>query len=394
MVIFKTIRFNYNMWIEKYKPDNFKNFIDNKKSIRLLKEWYENYLNGIDKRNVIIIGGPIGCGKTLLFELFSKINNLKVININTNNKHSNVKNILIKNLKFKNILSFMNDRKICILLDNINLMKDKKQINELIKISIKNNKIVFFITDKINNLSNKNTFSIELLKPKYDEVVYYIKNILKKENKNLDYKIIKEIYNNGNGDIRYILNNLYEITFINPKKTIDISYNIKDISLTYDELLNLFIKKKLSLNEICNNLYNSSFIPFTLYDNFHTINDFNKYTICMKSFNDANIINNGLFLNSNHNNDYFNILSTGYYNLFASQKKNFNPYINAPIVLNKLKIFKSISTPYEYPLILLIILYKFFLRIDKKNKNINKVDTLKVYMIKYKINYNKFLKLI
>lgn len=380
------------MWITKYKPKTFKKFIDNKKCIRLLQEWYKNYLNGDDLRNIILIYGPIGSGKSLLFEIFSNNYKFKVININTNNKYSNIKKVFIKNLEFKNILSFMNDKLTCILLDNLVFNKDKNNIKELIKISLKQKKLVFFITDKIDTTlqNNKNILILELLKPKYDEVLYFIRQIQKKENIEIDYKIIKDIYFKSNADIRYILNNLYELKY--SKKTLDITLKGKDISFSYEELLDLFTKKKLTLEEICNNLYGSSFIPFTLYDNFHTINDFKIYTICMKNFNYANIINNNLFNYSNYSNDYFNILSTGYFNYFITLKSKFTASFKHSIILNKLNNLKKNKSYDIYPIYLLIELYKIFLKIDKKHKNDNYITLFNNYCVKYNIDYKKIIK--
>ena len=60
------------MWIDKYKPNDFKNFIGHYKSIRILNEWYVNYCNKKDSRNVIVVLGNTGIGKTLLVDLFIK----------------------------------------------------------------------------------------------------------------------------------------------------------------------------------------------------------------------------------------------------------------------------------------------------------------------------------
>ena len=425
------------MWIDKYKPNNFNNYIGNYKSIRLLNEWYSNYCNGKDSRNVIVVLGNTGIGKTLLVDLFIKKYKFHKTCIYSNTTFSKIKLNLLKHLEFKNILEILQNKKIALVIDDLDIFKEKTYLNELIKLILKNNKkkIVFLISKVFNKtiLTNKKILLLELFKPTFCDVKLYINNILDKENYNIEYKQLKYVYEKLSGDVRAIITLIYEMYINNndiynntkylkkyfnlwkftgnktkiiySKKILDnkldINSKIKDINYKYNDILDIFINKKVNICDINNILCNSTFVPLTLYDNFNLLKpDFNKYTNCMKDFNYANYFNHNTFQYVYDFNELNLIYMTGKFNYYITQTKLYTYRLKHSILLNnlnKIKTCDNFNTLMYRELLysnnLLYELNKVFTKIDKKNKNNEKIINYQNFFNNHKIDFNKFIKL-
>jgi len=86
------------------EPSDYDKFISNKKIIYEFKKWWEEYQK-TKKQYIVIFTGQTGIGKTLLVNLFSKLNDVKI------NDFSYFENKSLSNYKedLKKVYSFGND---------------------------------------------------------------------------------------------------------------------------------------------------------------------------------------------------------------------------------------------------------------------------------------------
>ena len=424
------------MWIEKYKPKTLDNLIGHYKAIRLLDEWYSKFKDKKDSRNIIVISGDSGIGKTLLIDLFLKKYKFNKTSINSNEVINKLKYNLLKHLEYKNILEILENKKIALVVDELDIFKEKTYVNDLIKMILKHNKnkVVFLITKTLNKtvLNNKKILLLELNVPSFNDVNIYINNILRKEKFLIEYKVLKNIYDKLSGDIRGIIILIYEmymnddkyieknlllkkyfrlwkfkdnkIKLIYSKKSIikklDINSKIQDVNYKYFDILNKFIYEKIKTEDINTILWDSSFVPLTLYDNFNLLKPhFNHYTKCMKEFNYANYFNDKTFQSTYNFTEYNLIYMTSYFNYYITLNKPSTYKLKHSILLNKLnkiklnnKLNNIIYTQLPHTNNILFELHNVSNKIDKKNKNELKNTELKT-LFGDKVDYNKFIKL-
>jgi replication factor C subunit 1 len=184
------------MFTIKYKPTVIENFVGNKQLILPFIKWLNAWNANDDKKKCALISGICGIGKSLFVELIMKKYNYNIINFD----NDNVNTVSFKTITGQNNILIASDidNYICIL--------------NIIDV-IKKSKIpVVCICDNKYNQSIKPILSFcihfNLLKPTYQEVYRFIKNIVENEKINIENSTIKNLYEQSNGDIRSILNNL------------------------------------------------------------------------------------------------------------------------------------------------------------------------------------------
>lgn len=293
--------------LNKYKPTDISNFIGNKKSIKLLDDWFQELeKKEIPNKRAILISGKSGIGKSLLAEIMYKKYNYKIYEFNSSDVRS------CKSLKesLDKVMESIDVQMICqnyqtkspgIIMDEIDGMGvgDRGGIQELIKIinplrgrrSIKkiekknllNKKITPIICinndiyDKKINELKKDCLEIKLDKIPLNELFEYFKKIIIKENINISENSLKTILKKCNSDIRrifIILNDIkstYNDIEIDSDKVDDILtiYEKENIDISLYESSDLVINKNLSENKITE-IYESDrcLLPQMIHENY------------------------------------------------------------------------------------------------------------------------------
>lgn len=302
--------------LNKVKPTQLDDILFFNDQIKNCIQWLDNFKTKKDRtKKVLLLIGPIGCGKTCIAQLLFKKFDYKIIEQNATHLRSQKKigEFLKKTLGFKNVIDlFYNEQKpIGLIMDEIECLiknNDKGGLSEFIQIIKDNDKYEKNILKKKKIKININSFiavenpiicttsenndkKINELK-KFSHVVYLNKIKLNeyekfvdqlKTNKNLSSlpkikkSLIKDMYQQCENDIRkfiYALENVY--LKLKNKKTekFDI-YNdlihLNDTSkndIQLQDAVVLFLKNKLDLKKMDLLFYLDPYhLPYTLYQN-------------------------------------------------------------------------------------------------------------------------------
>ena len=347
-------------YIEKYKPNNSLEYIGHFKFINDFK----CRLNKGNFNKIIICIGYSGIGKTsMLKHIFNELNYTYKEFINSETFKEEIYNYI----NFKTIDSFFKKNKKLIFIDDLEVLSnDKNIINYLLKTDNKKIPIVCVINKiysrKFNDLKKKSeTFYIS--KPPMDKCYKYITQICHNENYDLNKKKLDEIkifIKNSNFNIKNILLNLDNLLNDNCKNIID--YKEIDIDL-YDNL-NYLIRNKYSIEDLEKIISNDvTLISMLLHENIFTF--FNK-----KKMKEVNLIPNSIV------NIYENILEdiciSDNIEQYIFQNSNWNLYENMSII-------KTYNLNHYYSLL--------------KNNEFNKINFTQIltkYSLRYNFNKKKF----
>ena len=201
------------MFTSIYKPKKIEDFIGNQHIIQpftlWLLEWDTNNTNNNNSNSnkCALVSGLCGIGKSLLVELILNKYDYNIINIATDDYKDKtyMKNII------KNKYSYDNKKNVLVFSD-IDGDCDYGFISLLTE-CIKETKIpIICICDNRYNQSIKPIlnycFDIKLIKPCYQDVCKLIYKVVINEKIKIKEVEIKELYEQSNGDIRFILNTL------------------------------------------------------------------------------------------------------------------------------------------------------------------------------------------
>ncbi|RVD91618.1 DNA replication factor C subunit [Tubulinosema ratisbonensis] len=209
----ENLTFSNEIWCEKYRPKSKAEFVGNKEIINQL----ENYLKGKTDKKAVLLSGPPGCGKTTMAYFVAKELNFNIAEFNASDVRN--KSEILKKIKsgiFSDSVSDKIKKKVLIMDEVDGMSSDRGGIPELTKL-IKSSKIpvICICNDryhpKIRTLSN---YCLDLRFRKLDarQILPRIKEILKKEGKQLLDPLLNDLILHSNGDLRYILNSLQNLT--------------------------------------------------------------------------------------------------------------------------------------------------------------------------------------
>ena len=186
--------------LKKYTPKKLEEFIGNKRGI-------EESLNNLGKKPLLLSGGP-GVGKTLLSYLLAKKLNLEIYEINASDYRDleSLKKVLTISKQYS-----LFGKKRVILIDELDglSVQDRGATTELIKIFKESkNPLVLTANDaynpKLKGLRNYCKL-ISFTKIPYPSIVKYMREICDKEKIECDERILKNIAQRCNGDVRCAL---------------------------------------------------------------------------------------------------------------------------------------------------------------------------------------------
>ena len=204
-----------NLLTIKYYPKEYKDLIGLESSYYYLKSWYNDSLNDLTKKFLIIIG-KVGCGKTGLIKVFCKENNIQLFDLQLSEQiNESVEDSINKFIYYNNIFSKENSKKL-IFIDNY-----KNNSSEIINNTLINSfytqrtsskiipPILIICSDtkgsRISELKNFhevhyiNDISLNLIK-------IWIQNILHLEGIKLNHLDLLSILNKTKNDKQLLLN--------------------------------------------------------------------------------------------------------------------------------------------------------------------------------------------
>ena len=243
------------MYTSIYRPKKIEDFVGNKNVIQPFIKWLLEWDANNKKSKCALVSGLCGIGKSLLVELILKKHDYNIINIALDDDRdkdymTNIIKPLIKSKK-----TFDGQENILVVSD-IDSGSDYGFISTLTEI-IKETKIpIVCICDNRYEQSIKPIlnycFDIKMNKPTYQEVYRLIYNVVITEKIKIKESEIKELYEQSNGDIRFLLNTL-QFGQRKSKKNIQ-STNIFEST-----------SKLLSIDESIDNKYNMYWLSSDLH---------------------------------------------------------------------------------------------------------------------------------
>ena len=275
------------LWTDKYKPKTLDEIIGNSSKLNAVDNWFKSF-NEPKSKKILLLCGPPGIGKTTIANLALKKFNYNSIEFNASTIRGpkNIRDIFDKILGYKSIVDMFKQGSMPtgIIMDEIDTLcsgGDKGGMTEFLSIiKSRKNKNIYNINNPIvctyNEFSDKKltelknlSFEIKMTKPNEMDMLRIIDKIEKGENMKIDIDAKHILIKNAMGDIRRLINLLYDIyishkdelitleiiekimlTFI--KKDVDVqifdmTWNILNTSLTNETLLNYYDADRLLL---------------------------------------------------------------------------------------------------------------------------------------------------
>lgn len=199
------------MFTTKYRPKKLENFIGNKTVIQAFIRWLLEWNSKDIKNKCALIYGANGIGKSLLVELVLKTHDYNIIHVTLDdNRNKDYMNNVIKPLiKTKKTYD---DQENVLVVSDIDSGNDYGFITSLTE-CIKETRIpIICICDNRYDQSIKPIlnycFDVKMTKPSFKEVYVLLYNVVINEKIKIKESEIKELYDQSNGDIRFILNTL------------------------------------------------------------------------------------------------------------------------------------------------------------------------------------------
>lgn len=198
------------MYTSIYRPKKIEKFIGNKEVIQPFIKWLLEWCPN-NKNKCALVFGITGIGKSLLVELILQKHDYNIINLDINEGRSKEYiNSYIKPLT--KIKKTINGQVNALVVSDIDSGGDYGFISGLIE-CIKETQIPIICighdrySQSIKPILNY-CFDIKLTKPKYDDVYRLVYDVVMNEKIKIKQSQIKELYEESNGDIRFILNSL------------------------------------------------------------------------------------------------------------------------------------------------------------------------------------------
>jgi replication factor C subunit 1 len=199
------------MFTTIYRPKKFEDFIGNRNIIQPFIHWLLEW-NADDKKNkCALVSGLTGIGKTLLVNLVLKKHDYNIINLDLNDERDKeyMNNVIKPLLKTKKTFEGQEN---VLVVSEIDAGGDYGFVSSLTE-CIKESKIpIICICNDRYDQSIKPIlnycFDIKMTKPSYQEVYKLLYNIVVSEKIKIKEPELNELYEQSNGDIRFIINTL------------------------------------------------------------------------------------------------------------------------------------------------------------------------------------------
>lgn len=246
------------MYTIKYKPTNITDFVGNSKAITLLEDWLKRWDPINKKEKACLISGLNGIGKSLMTELVLKKYDYCYTEVSGDDERDKIFFQTTIQPLLKTPRSF-NGQKQALIFNDIDGGGDYGLIANIIA-CIKDTLIpIICICDNRydQNLKPITTmcFDLKMTKPTYDDVYRLVYNVIINEKIKVKVSELKALYEQSNGDVRFILNAL--------------QMNLKASSNKNIQSANMFdtTARLMNMEESINKKYDA----YWLYQDLHTL---------------------------------------------------------------------------------------------------------------------------
>jgi len=186
-------------WCDKYKPIKIDDIIGQTTAIKQITEFLmNNDLRIKKKKNCILLTGKNGIGKTLLANVVTKQLGFDVKHVDDDNDLK----------KIMNVSSFFNKTKEVVIIYECCYIKSVAEDNKIIN---KSKQPIIFICDSEEieqyKALKKNCEILYMKPPTQKQLVVFLTDILKQEKLKISKKIIEELCEQSEGDVRWLLLN-------------------------------------------------------------------------------------------------------------------------------------------------------------------------------------------
>jgi replication factor C subunit 1 len=200
------------MFTKKYRPNSPESFVGNKHTVLPFIRWLLEWNPENKKDRCALISGPCGVGKSLLVELLLYRHDYNIIHLAIDDERDkeNINNRIKPLLKTKKTVDDKDN--ILVVSDIDSFGGDYGFIASLVE-CIKETRIpIICICDDRYNQNIKpiitHCIDFKLAKPSYQDVYPLLYKVVTEEKIRIKESDIKDLYDQSNGDIRFILNTL------------------------------------------------------------------------------------------------------------------------------------------------------------------------------------------
>jgi replication factor C subunit 1 len=200
------------MYTFKYRPNKLDDFVGNKNVIQPFISWLLDWTPTNKKAKCALVSGVNGVGKSLLVELILKKHDYNIINLAIDDEKD--KETMERTIKplLKTKRTF-DDQQNCLVFSDIDSNGGDYGFITNLTECIKESCIpIICICDDRYSQSIKPILNycidIKLGKPSYTDVYALIYKVVKSEDIKINKRNVDNLYEEANGDIRYILNTL------------------------------------------------------------------------------------------------------------------------------------------------------------------------------------------
>ena len=368
------------LWTDKYRPKTLSEMIGNDSKLKQIHTWFNNFKKPSAKK-ILLLSGPPGIGKTTAANLALKEYNYNILEFNASSIRGpkNIRDIFDKVLGYNSIIDIFKDGKMPtgIIMDEIDTLcsgGEKGGMLEFLNIiKSRKNKNEYNINNPIictyNEFSDKKltelralSFEIKLSKPNVINLEEVINKIEKEEGMNIDPSAKIILVQHSMGDIRRLINILYDIYTIHKNSLITLEI--------VETIINTFVKKDVDIQifEMTRNILNNEIdnkdlikyydndrlqLPMMLHENYiSSINNknitfdekFDKILECSEIFIENDICQTNVYDNQSWEmNDIMSLHYLLNINTIGKLKKSFvkNDSIKYTVLLNRISQYHT-----------------------------------------------------